>query len=404
MQLRMEGGAEANQEAIKKLAAQRLMLRRLSWSSDFSGLSGDQRAAVAAMIPGAVADFEAVLANARDRERKLKDTQEFRSLVRTMELAAVISLHLSSHGDGVGAFNRGWMYPLKPAVNRISPYSLLDEVLDRAAAETEAHLGLNGFYHDTLRPSRLRSWESYFLDRPFLGGEVSSLAGMLGITLVTCDDGRPYWGTPYDTPGNGGHRLCRQAGRLCRRPDPRRLPGPRSFRPTNCRATGLPPSPPRPTFLRQGELFADQPAPGTMILAFQGLTRHYAMVDASGDFQLKGVAWYKLVIHKVIIEGYRFDPRQRPGRLGHRQKTDRQGRLPGQDAAALHGDQAGPFRLPRDHPVQPAGAPQLQLHDQNSTHRRPARSPAPALLVQPDRHLAVDPLLPVPRARHAAGS
>ena len=64
----------------------------------------------------------------------------------------------------------------------------------------------------------------------------------------------------------------------------------------------------RAKFIRQGELFAEQPAPGTMILAFQGPATYHAMVDHLGHFQLNGISDKKLVFDKVILEGYRFDP------------------------------------------------------------------------------------------------
>ena len=40
----------------------------------------------------------------------------------------------------------------------------------------------------TLRPNRLRPWQDLLPDRPALGGEVSSLAGLPGLTLATTSD------------------------------------------------------------------------------------------------------------------------------------------------------------------------------------------------------------------------
>ena len=84
----------------------------------------------------------------------------------------------------------------------------------------------------------------------------------------------------------------------------------------------------RAKFLRHGELFADKPAPGTVLLCYQGLSRFYTMVDSQGRFSLKGVADKTHSFYKVVIEGYRFDERRRAGPLGHRQEAHRQGRLP----------------------------------------------------------------------------
>jgi len=62
----------------------------------------------------------------------------------------------------------------------------------------------------------------------------------------------------------------------------------------------------RANFIRQGELFPDQPAPGTLILSYQGPGLFYTMVDTAGLFHLHGLADRKNTIHKAILEGFRF--------------------------------------------------------------------------------------------------
>ena len=64
----------------------------------------------------------------------------------------------------------------------------------------------------------------------------------------------------------------------------------------------------RANFLRHGAVFADAPAPGSVILSFQGPGIFYSIVDESGIFFIKGVATKKLTLHKLILEGYKFDP------------------------------------------------------------------------------------------------
>jgi ABC-type lipoprotein release transport system permease subunit len=214
-----------------------------------------------------------------------------------------VSLHLSSHGDGFGAFNDGWMYPLRERVNRVPSYSLLDEVL-RESAKPAADAS---FYRDTLRPSRLRTWQSYFLDEPFLGGEVSALAGYLGFTLVTVNDARARWGTPGDRLQNVNWAYAvEQSAQIADMLNfATKAP---VLHDGNLPRDGFTSVTGRAKFLRHGELFADQAAPETIIMAFQGPGRYYSRVDNRGIFYLKGVATKKLVQDKVIIEGYRFDP------------------------------------------------------------------------------------------------
>jgi hypothetical protein len=228
--------------------------------------------------------------------------------VQDYEIAAAVSLHLSSHGDGFGAFNQGWLYPLRPRINRVPAYADLEEALREGARQAESEHLAQGMFKDTLRPSRLRSWQSYFLDRPALGGEVMALAGLHGVTLATTGDARSAWGTPEDRPeqvniefaAKQSAVVCGMAGHLARAATLRQQEAPLNGFST---VTG------RAKFLRHGELFADKPAPGTVLLCYQGPARFYAVVDPQGRFRLKGVADKTHSLYKVVIEGYRFDER-----------------------------------------------------------------------------------------------
>ncbi|MFC1815356.1 FtsX-like permease family protein [Thermodesulfobacteriota bacterium] len=308
MRLRLQATQAAHQETIQKLARKRLVLRRLSWRTDFSTLSLKERQALKQIIPLAIRDQKALHFDVKRQRDHIKSAGVIRSLIKSKTLSAVVSLHLSSHGDGIGAFNKGWLYPLKSTINRVAAYSTLDEVLRQGADEVEHNLELPPLFHDTLRPSRRRSWQSYFQDRPPLGGEVSALAGYLGVTLATVHDARPFWGTPYDTPETvDGAVAAKQSALIsglvkyiAQAPILHLGTLPRNGFAT---VTG------QANFLRHGELFADQPAPESVIQAFQGPARYYSMADHTGTFQIKGVADKKHVLDKVILESYRFEPR-----------------------------------------------------------------------------------------------
>ncbi len=300
--LRMARNDAAEDESIQRLADRRFMLRKLNWRADFENLSEQEIDALKELISVAIEDHKAVLKDAKEQDKLLKSTLTFRSAVKSKNLAAVVSLHLSSHGDGIGAFTKGFMFPLRPRIDRTAPYNVMSEVLDRWAAESE----YGDLYRDTIRPSRLRSWDSWFLDKPELGGEVSALAGFHGISLVTVNDSRALWGVPGDIFENVNIDYAfKQSlttadliGALTSAP---RLNDGEFPRDGFSTLTG------RAKFLRHGELFPDQPAPGTALLCFQGPARFYAIVDSMGNFQLKGVCDKKNSYHKVIIEGYKFE-------------------------------------------------------------------------------------------------
>jgi len=307
MRLRLEERDETKEEVIRNLAEERLLLRRLSWRKSIAELLPDERKALERIIPLAIKDHETVLRDATMQLKILKSARAFRSLVKARDLVAVVSLHLSSHGDGVGAFNKGWLQWLKPTINRVGAYSGIDRSLRGGAAEVEKALGLPPLFKDTLRPSKRKPWESYFLDRPPLGGEVSALAGYLGLSIVTVNDGRQWWGTPYDVPERINWDFAfKQNALLCglvrHLGETDGLASPEPINNGFSTVTG------EAKFLRHGELFPDQAAPGSMILAYQGPSHFYAMTDSRGIFRLKGMADRRHAYDKVIIEGYRFHP------------------------------------------------------------------------------------------------
>jgi hypothetical protein len=306
MELRLQEKTAANQVVIRKLADERLLLRQLLWKSTFTDLLPEERQALSQLVPKAIDDQKAILLDAKHQEDLLDSTRTFRGRVKIYDIVAAVSLHLSSHGDGFGAFNYGWQYPFRPRINRTAIYSTVDEVLRQGAEKIEQNLGFEGFFKDTLRPSRQRSWQSYFLDQPALGGEVMAMTGIHGLTFVTTHDARAMWGTPYDTPEkvDYGFALRQTAlvagliGHLAETPQLHDELFPR---------VGIAEINGNAKFLRHGELFADKPAPGTVLLGFQGPARFYAIVDHMGKFHLRGLADRKHTYHKVIFEGYRFD-------------------------------------------------------------------------------------------------
>jgi len=306
MRLRLQEDTAANQKLIKELVAERQLLRRLVWMQNYSGLSAEEQQLLIRMVPPAISEQEAILADARKQLDLIGSARTFRGKARIYDLVAAVSLHLSSHGDGFGAFDYGWQYPFRPRINRTPAYSLLDEILQQGAQDVEKSLGISNMYKDTLRPSQRRSWQSYFLDKPALGGEVTALAGYHGFTFVTVNDARAAWGTPHDVPEKVDFEFAlRQSAvvsgliqRLTGVPTVQEGIYPRNgFGEINGSAK----------FLRHGELFADQPAPGTVLLCYQGPARFYVMVDHMGKFHLRGVADKKHSYHKVIFEGYKFD-------------------------------------------------------------------------------------------------
>jgi cell division protein FtsX len=305
MQLRLEKGGEQDQRQIDELARRRLLLRRLSWRSSYQDIEGEELKLLKELIPAAVVANQTILEDGREQMKCLRSAKRLRNLMSDFEVTVFISLHLSSHGDGVGAFNNGFMYDLRPQINRTGIYAPINRILTRLGKEVEKELGFTNLFQDTLRPSPLRPWQSYLPDQPAMGGEVSALAGFLGLTLATLNDSRPLWGTPYDKPGKLDSAYLKQQSRLISGLIEKLAHEPELF-PDRLPLRGFSSIVGRANFIRQGELFPDQPAPGTLILAYQGPSLFYTMVDAGGLFHVRGFADRKHTIHKAILEGFRF--------------------------------------------------------------------------------------------------
>ncbi len=291
-----------NSAEIKRLSKIRLLYRRLGWRKTFHDMGADEAELFRSAIPASIEINKKRMQELKTQMSCLKSSYAFRNLISDYDIAAFISLHLSSHGNGLGAFHQGFLYKLKTRVNRTGIFSVIADLLDKTAASSSSQTR----YVNTLRPSRLRSWDSWFLDTPPLGGEVASLSGLLGITLVTTGDSRASWGTPWDKPENiNWKNLENQA--LLVSDMVTAMAGSVPLQSGRLPRNGFSTVTGRANLLLQGELFANYPAAKTVLLAYQGDQKYYSMVDSSGTFRIKGVADKKHVLDKVIIEGYRFD-------------------------------------------------------------------------------------------------
>ena len=304
MRLRLSDSNEENKREINRLAEKRMALRGLSWSA-LKDLKEEDRQLIHSLIAPARANLEYVVKDSNKQRKIIKTSRAFRKLVGEYTVVSSLSLHLSSHGDGAGAFSQGWHYGLKDGVNRTSAYKALDKAMRKAADKLEQG-GVDYPLADTLRPSRLRTWQSYFGDKPSLGGEVGALAGYASASFVSVNDSRPLWGTPFDTLDNMDRNTAsKQAelvlGVLEKLAFADELHSGKDPKLGFSTITG------HAKFMRHGELFADQAAPKTTILSFQGSALYHCMTDALGNFQLKGVADRKHTTDKAILEGYRFD-------------------------------------------------------------------------------------------------
>ena len=329
MQLRMQTTDDGNDVRIKELADKRLLLRRIGWRTSFDDLNGKEKNLLSPLLNLATKMHKAVLAEVKSQGKMLKSAKRLRSLITDYEPRVMLSLHLSSHGYGLGAFHRGFLYPLRPIINRTAAFRDIDAALLASAAKTPVAAPT---FVSTLRPNRLQPWQDLLPDKPKMAGEVASLAGLPGLTLATIGDLRSNWGTPWDTPVNinwlQATAQVQLALELIDGLDRTQKLGQGYIRDGFSTVSG------KSSLLLHGELFAEHPAAGTVLLAFQGPARYHLITDLQGHFLLKGVADKKHVQDKVILEGYRFSEqdgsvawaidKKRTGKSAYRIKMRRQ--------------------------------------------------------------------------------
>lgn len=302
MDLRMAKDKAASKETIDTLAEHRFALRRLSWTNSFHDLPEEELQLLKLILPIVSQTQRDDIADFQGQVQALQSALDFRQITRDYTIGAVLSLHLSSHGDGIGGFHRGWLYRLRTRINRTGIFSTIGDVFEDAAAGDYG----TARYVNSLRPSGTRTWDSYFLDRPFLGGEISSLAGYIGLSLTTVSDSRSLWGTPWDTADKINWAYLDDQLRLLTNmvegvSKAEALHDNLFPRQGFSSATGT------SNLLLHGELFANYPTNDSILLSYQGIAKLYSWVNRDGTFIYKGIADSKNVLDKLIIEGYRFD-------------------------------------------------------------------------------------------------
>lgn len=308
MRLRLQKRTDTIAQKITNLAEKRIQLRRLRWIA--SPLRAQQpiikaeRDLTASLLPEAIETQQAILHDVTLQLKAIEGSLRLKQQIGNRKIKAGITLHLSSHGDGIGPFGRGWLYELKKSVNRTRFFAPLGETLN--SLNNPSSKAMHTLWQDTLRPSRHRPWQSYLPDTPQLNSEPLVLAGQPVITLATLHDLRPLWGTPYDTPETVDYAFVQKQANaityLVRKLSQIHLPE------TGILRTGFSSLEGRVNLLRHGELFPDKPAAGSITLVYQGKSRFYTMVDSEGTFRLPGLTLRKQTVHKAIIEAFRFDP------------------------------------------------------------------------------------------------
>ncbi|WP_082936262.1 FtsX-like permease family protein [Halodesulfovibrio spirochaetisodalis] len=300
-------GTEADSARIKELAAKRLAYRNLLWISAPQQaqrpVPAEEITLLRSLVSLALAEQQERFADLVIRLRSIESKRMLKETIGDRELQAGFGLYLSSHGNGIGGFTRGYLYELKASVNRTSFFEPLVESVTDMAREIPRYEEL---WQDSLHPTPTKPWQSYLPDLPKFCSEVLAIAGFPVITIASLHDFRPLWGTPYDvldaTDAEYALKQTEFVTALITKLADGSLPEIERGRDGFATLGGS------VNLQRQGEPFPDKPAVGTLVLTYQGPSRFYSLVNTDGTFELPGLATSQQTVHKAVIEAFRLDP------------------------------------------------------------------------------------------------
>lgn len=281
--------------------------RRLSWRTGPEELNEEGKEIARKLL---LESKESVVL--KDRELKLriealKSTNAMRSLLDEYQPILFLSLYFSSHSTYLGLVEMGETYPVRENVRRVLRAARLSDLLIKVDKDVSVEMG---FASSIRSVGRAGLGEDVFTKPPTASHpccDVGALAGLQAFALMTLDDHRPYWSTPHDTldrvnPDNIA-MLCRSLPHVIKRV----LSHPGLGTMTQGGVKGLASLEGRAMFVRQGELFPDQPAPGTLISVLQGKSVFRTMAYRDGTFLIPGLANSRVALEKIILEPYGLD-------------------------------------------------------------------------------------------------
>jgi hypothetical protein len=279
--------------------------RRLASTTSRETLTTDHRRLAEGLLKGARKDLKAERDELKQRLQAIKSSQQLRSVMGDFTTVLVMGLHLSSHSLVTGLTEMGGTYPWREEIRRHVRSFRLNEIVTAITGEIVSGTGAPKV---VFTPHGTPGAGGKTPEHTCYCCDVAAMADLPAVSLTTLEDSRRLWATPGDTLDRVDRvnlqalerflptlfvQLCShpQLGKACEA-------GIRGFASLNGQAM----------FQRQGELFPDQPAPGTLLCAIQGHSVFRTMVHYDGTFHLPGVANKRVAFEKVLLEPYRLDP------------------------------------------------------------------------------------------------
>lgn len=282
--------------------------RLISWAAKPEDLSPQQQEIALRILREAVPDLREQQKELKRRIQALKSSNHLRNRVDEYNPVLFLSLHLSSHSPSMGLVEMGESYPIRENVKRMLRSPRLMSLFYRIASEVSRETGTEGIIRETSGSSASGEILSVAHHSTHLCCDVGVIAGLTSLSLMSLDDNRCRWSTPHDTLEHVDSANVKRMA-LVLPPLLQKLFSHESLpHAPEGGIRGLAGLEGRANFIRQGELFPDQPASGTIISVFQKDSIFRTMVNQDGTFFMPGLANNRVALEKLIIEPYGLDP------------------------------------------------------------------------------------------------
>ncbi|MEM5785859.1 MAG: M28 family metallopeptidase, partial [Syntrophobacteraceae bacterium] len=290
-------------EKPREVALELRSLRAIAWGG-LSEPSPLEKSIISGLVTEAAEDLRASVREAGLRANSVKDAGEIRNLIGGLKTVLFLSLDLSPSSPRLGIVENGATYPIRENILRVTRAGRLGRLVEKVGGEVSRAYDVPDLLGEGASSEDTATLSSVFR----YGSDVAAIGGLPAVALVSEGDGHLLRSTPLDTSENldkNGFELLRRftpplVSALVSNPLLRNAvqPGISGF--SNLSGQAM--------YIRGGELFPDQPAPGTIISVFQGRSLFRTVVNLDGTFFVPGLANNRVAIEKAIIEAYRPDP------------------------------------------------------------------------------------------------
>lgn len=281
--------------------------RRLSWVGSMDQLTPEQEILARELLDGVIPELKVRRDELKLRRQVLRSTEQLSRKLIDLEPVLYLDLNLSSHSPFVGLAELGHTFPIRQDVKRIVRSRRLADILTATGEQAARETGTSNMFKNLLRGSAALGSFGQCHTGQCLCCDIAAIGGLPAVGLVTLDDNRSFWSTPNDTLDRVDVDTIERLQRFF----PTFLGKVFSHEELASGITGqlrgLASLEGTTKFIRQGELFADQPAPGTIINVIQGDSIFRGMSFQDGTFFIPGLANRRASYQKLIVEPYGVD-------------------------------------------------------------------------------------------------